>query len=151
MNTKDTILTILVVAVVTFFAGMLLSYLSCQPKPIVITKTETKIDTVIKVLPSEPIVITKMKAKIVYVRDTIIETKPFVAQIDTIIKYDTIQAKYEFPENYFSLLVRPKPDSIRTVTITVKEGYEIEPPWYETPLTFFAGVGAGVLLKSVLK
>ncbi|MGQ9819949.1 MAG: hypothetical protein ACUVQ1_08545 [Candidatus Kapaibacteriales bacterium] len=50
-----------------------------------LTKTILRIDTMIKISPSETIKIKRTKVKIKYVRDTLILEKPFVASFDTIL------------------------------------------------------------------
>lgn len=67
--------------------------------------TITKIDTLYK----ERIVkdTFQVPGKITYLRDTIIQTKPFEVRFDTVIyktkyKTDTLHLKYNFPENKFT-------------------------------------------------
>jgi hypothetical protein len=69
-------------------------------------------------------------------------SKPFVSYLDTIAKGDTINASYEFPANYLSVLYRPHPDSIYVQTIN---NYIVEERhWYiGAGIHFGAGWGGG--------
>lgn len=58
-----------------------------------------KIDTIITI--KYDTVYFVKKAKIKYIKDTIIMTKPFVANIDTNINNKIIKIDYSFPENTF--------------------------------------------------
>lgn len=92
----------------------------------------TQVDTILVKQPAETIYIDTGKAKIIYRSkyitriDTVINNRydtvyiapRFIAVLDTIIKKDTVNVKYFYPGNFFSLLIKPKPDSIRTITIT---------------------------------
>ena len=108
-------------------------------------------DTVEKLVYKDPIIITKMKTKIIEKADTVVQAVPFTARIDTIIKYDTINARFEFPENLFSLQVRKKPDSALFETRTVFRTVEKEKPWWETPAYVIGGTVIGFLLGSMGK
>ena len=67
----------------------------------------------------------------------------FKSSIDTILRQDTIKVSYEYPNNVFELLVRKKPDSIRTITeIHLKEVEKVE-AWYIKPSIFLGGVLIG--------
>lgn len=111
----------------------------------------TKRDTVIVEKPSEPIVIEKAVPKLIYKRDTIIETRPFTAIIDTIIKRDTIYAKYDFPENQFDFWIRKRPDSIVFHTIYITKEITRERPWWEAPAYTGAGALVGFILGVITK
>jgi hypothetical protein len=106
-------------------------------------------DTIIKTIPSEPIILEKVKMKIVYRADTIIQTAPFTASIDTIIVKDTLNAVYKFPENLFSLSLRMPQDTIKTI-------YQVSVPvvkcvWYDKLLYFGAGALSGGLIVTIIK
>jgi len=124
-----------------------------------ITKTIVKKDTAYITVPSDPIVIYRTKTKVKYlkgdtVRDTIYyKTPAFVATLDTITGGDTISAKYEFPEHLLSLMVRQKPDSIKTVTIEIETTKtEIDSgPWWKAPAIGLGGAFLGYLVGSVSK
>lgn len=136
---------ILVMLVLAFFLGR--STKHCEP----ITNTIVRKDTVLIIKESEPIVIEKIKPKIIYKRDTIIETKPFVAVVDTVIKRDTVYAKYEFPENSFDLMIRKKPDSTMIQTIYITKEIMRERSWWETPVYIIGGVAVGFTVGSLTK
>ena len=62
----------------------------------------------------------KTKPEIHYTNDTIIQTKPFVWQIDTVMKrvfhnktiYDTLKIMYSFPDNNFQLQSKSSKDTL---------------------------------------
>jgi hypothetical protein len=111
------------------------------------------IDTVFIVKPAEPIVVEKVRTKIVYTKDTLIVTKPFIASFDTIIRHDTIRMSYSYPENSMSLFLNPKPDtsSIRYITIFKEITKEKPEPWWKSPLMFAAGAVSGVLAARIIR
>jgi len=106
-------------------------------------------DTLINYI-DKPRLIVKTKAELIYIKDTIIETKPFIASLDTIIK-DTIGIKYYFPNNHFLLDIRYKPDEIKivtqTITIEVEKHNTFFDTYMEKPLyiagSLLAGYGLG--------
>lgn len=73
--------------------------------------------------------------------DTVFETKPFTATLDTIIK-DTFHIAYEFPENKIELKIKEKPDTLKMVEI--KTEFERQKTFYENyiekPLYFAGGI-----------
>lgn len=103
-----------------------------------------KRDTVI-VHQKDVIKVDKIVPKIVYVRDTLIETMPFVATIDTVIKLDTVFLRYDFPENLFSMKITPAVDSIKIEKIYEYKEKEIS--WYERATLFAAGFGIAFLMS----
>jgi len=105
------------------------------------------VDTVIRLIPSEPLILEKVKAKIVYTRDTVIQTQPFVASVDTILKQDTVFARYEFPENLFSMNLRRADDTLKTVMIKTEFMKDNCNNWWKSPAIAVAGVIAGYLLR----
>jgi len=109
-------------------------------------QTIIKRDTVIVVKQAEPIVIEKSRTKLVFKRDTLIETKPFTAIIDTIIKRDTVYAKFDFPENSFDLWIRKKPDSTMVHTIYITKEIIKERPWWEAPAFTIGGTIVGYVI-----
>jgi hypothetical protein len=116
-----------------------------------ITKTQIIYDTIIKTIPSKPIIINKVKTKLVKVRDTTIQTEPFAASIDTIVNTDTIKALYEFPENLMSLRINKKPDSLLLRTITVFQPVEKKVDWWEKPAVFLGGAIIGLTIGVAIK
>ena len=98
----------------------------------------------------EPIVIEKIKPKLIYKSDTIIQTRPFTVWVDTIYKYDTIQVRYDYPENQMQLAIRMATDTV----YNKKEIITIEPksePWWEDPLIATGGLVLGYLLSNTSK
>ena len=114
-------------------------------------QTIIKRDTVIVVKQAEPIIIEKAKTKIVYTRDTIIQTQPFIAVVDTIIKKDTVYAKFEFPANNFDLWIKKKPDSTLIQTITITKEITKDRPWWEASAYSLGGAVIGFLLGKTVK
>lgn len=86
-------------------------------------------DTIVKTVPREPLIITKIRPEIRYKYDTIIRVKPFTAIADTIVKYDTIFAKYDFPEHLFSFNIKTKEDTFRIPKIIQYK--EKKEEWWE--------------------
>lgn len=103
------------------------------------------VDTVEKILPPKKILITRVRNKVQYIRDTIICERPFIASLDTIAQGDTIAAKFYFPEKELSLSVRTRSDSLR-IPIIVREKTKHKDKWFERPLVFLSGVALGWLL-----
>ncbi len=114
-------------------------------------QTIIKRDTVLIVKQAEPIVIEKAKTKIVYTRDTIIQTQPFIAVVDTIIKKDTVYAKFEFPANNFDLWIKKKPDSTLIQTITITKEITKDRPWWEASAYTLGGAVIGFVLGKTIK
>jgi hypothetical protein len=117
---------------------------------------QIKIDTVYKVMPAEPIYIAG-NAIIKYKTDTLISVKhdttyiknSYIATLDTIVKRDTINLKYEYPKNYFALNVRQKPDSILIQRIEIFTIKEKERPWYELPAYITGSIFVGYIFGGI--
>ena len=105
-------------------------------------------DTVIKTIRPEPLVIEKVKARKVFIRDTVIVSRPYIAIVDTVVRRDTVRAEYEFPLNLFSLDIRRAADSVKIETITISKYIKESRPWWELPLSVAAGAGIGYLAGS---
>ena len=136
---------IIIVLLLSFFLGR--SSKNCNDT----VQTILKRDTMIIVKQSEPIIIEKAKTKIVYTRDTIIQTQPFIAVVDTIIKKDTVYAKFEFPANNFDLWIKRKPDSTLIQTITITKEVIKDRPWWEASAYTLGGAVIGFLLGKTVK
>lgn len=104
-----------------------------------------KIDTIVKIIPQKEIEIIEAKPKIRYIRDTIIQTQPFVAQLDTILMRDTLFAQYKFPDNLMSINVKTSNDSIKLPQITI-ERTKYERNWYELATALGGGIILGLIL-----
>lgn len=126
---------------------------SREPEIKIIEKVIVKFDTATKyiVKQSEPIVITKYVPKLEYRTDTIIQTYPFEATVDTIIRTDTIQAKYQYPENIFDMIIRQEPDSILIQTITIEKEMLKERAWWEAPAYVMSGSLLGLILGLIVR
>ncbi len=109
----------LIFGVILAFLVILIFITGCKSNDASVLKKEfigTKQDTFI----------VQTKPKIIYVDDTIIQTRPFIFTIDTIIKIkipatkysqeqlrdDTLKIVYEFPENNLVIDYRPPTDSL---------------------------------------
>jgi len=136
---------LIIVLLLSFFLGR--SSKNCNDT----VQTIIKIDTVIVVKKAEPIIIEKAKTKIVYTRDTIIQTQPFIAVVDTIIKKDTVYAKFEFPANNFDLWIKKKPDSTLIQTITITKEIIKDRPWWEASAYSLGGAVIGFLFGKTVK
>ena len=137
---KYKILILFGVSVITFIAG----YCMHDADTNIEYRYGIERDTIIKTVESEPVIIEKIKPKIIYSRDTVIKTNPFVAFVDTVIKRDTVFAEYTYPENLFSLEIREPVDSIMIPQITEYKEKQVE--WWEKPLFFITGSFVGYLL-----
>lgn len=132
--------------------GLVGGYLGWTLKPCpcneaVTATTVLRIDTVTKVIEHEPIYV-KAPAVVRYERDTItqtdtiIQTRPFVASLDTIIKRDTLGVEYRFPQHSFAVAFRRAADSVRIETKTITLTRQEHRPWWIDALTH---VGAGAV------
>lgn len=107
-----------------------------------------KYDTIEIVKPVERIVIQRAKPKIKILRDTIIETKPFIAELDTIVKSDTVSAKYTFPENIFEFQISRKADTFRIPKLVFAKQNRKE-DWLDKIGTLVVGVSLGYLIAKI--
>lgn len=87
-------------------------------------KSELVRDTLYIEYQAEPIEIIKYKPKIIYLKDTLIETKPFRAEVDTTLNMDTITASYIFPENEFNLNLKHNKDTLKYIQTIFGESQE---------------------------
>lgn len=106
-------------------------------------------DTIAKEIRKDSIVIKYMPGQIEYI-DTgkTIETKPFVAKADTIIKHDTVHVEYSFPQNNFAFALRTKPDTTYYINTTIEKTFTIDktPSWWVTTLTHVGASAVGAAL-----
>ena len=128
-------------SVVAFFCGS-----RCNDNPNAAFPAVVSIDTIYRAVPSEPIVVTKIKTKIVRTSDTVIRFQPFIARVDTVIKHDTINAAFEYPANLFSLTVRSHPDTLMTERILYTMNNTRSEEWWIKPLVFAGGVIGGYFI-----
>lgn len=108
-------------------------------------------DTIEKIKYSEPIIITKVRTKIIKTSDSQIVTNPFISKLDTIINQDTITAVYEFPENMFSIKFHSAPDTVTLRKIELIQNNKEEKKWWEVPLYITGGIILGFLIGSAGK
>jgi hypothetical protein len=102
------------------------------------------------------------KAEILYRKDTIIHTYPFIAKKDTVIrylvnnrvKYDTLKFRYEFPNNDFLVNLKRQVDTLKVINTEIKTTFEKTPTIWDKLkeyiiYLFFVliGVGLGSLLR----
>ena len=106
-------------------------------------------DTIIKLLPSKPVIIEKKKTKIIKLSDTVIRYHPFRSVVDTVIMRDTIHSFYEFPSGIFTLNIRRKPDTLRVSKVVVYRTKQEKEKWWEKPLMIMGGVLAGYTIGRV--
>ncbi|OGU40532.1 MAG: hypothetical protein A2X61_13660 [Ignavibacteria bacterium GWB2_35_12] len=138
-----------IIIIASLFIGLFLGR-NCTDKVRIVKDREVIRDTVIKEIKLPPVRIVKAKPVIKIIRDTVIETKPFVASLDTIAKDDTVKMQYEFPENYFSLEVMRKPDSVKFEKLTVIEKTTQDGNWWEKPSYFTGGALIGIIIGLII-
>jgi hypothetical protein len=107
-----------------------------------------KIDTITLVKPVEKVVIRRAKPKIIFRRDTIIQTHPFVVSIDTAVQRDTISLQYRYPENILDLSISSVPDTFKVPKIVYSFDKKKE-RWWEKPAIFVLGTAFGYLLCKI--
>lgn len=140
MKTLDIIIIAIIVAILT----ILVNRTDKDEIPI-----EIKRDTITKIIERKPTIIDKRQASIRIKKDSLIQTKPFIARIDTQYKLDTISLTYDYPENTFSMTYTHKPDT--TTTIREKQIAEKEQSWYEKPLYILSGAAIAEIIRSIFK
>ena len=138
-----------IIIIASLFIGLLLGR-NCSDKVRIVKDRQVIRDTIIKEIKLPPVKIVKAKPIIRIIRDTMIETKPFIASLDTIAKDDTVKMEYEFPENYFSLEVKRKPDSVRLEKLTVIEKTMENGNWWEKPAYFTGGALLGIIIGLII-
>ena len=113
------------------------------------TEYEVLHDTIVRTIKPDPIVITKVRTKIIKLKDTVIAFHPFRAVVDTVIKWDTIHSYFEFPSGMFSLEYLPAADTLSfSKTVYCKTAKRKE-KWWEKPLMIMGGVLAGYTIGRV--
>lgn len=108
-------LSIILIVIFAFIIGFISSIYLTPGKEIIIREqasSSVKIDTFLKIVRSKPIILEKIKTRIVKKRDTIIKTVPFTASIDTLVDKDTVKATFDYPEKLFSLNISGPPDTL---------------------------------------
>jgi len=157
IKTKNKIYWVVIALALGFISGLLVSdYVN---KPILmykyITKVDTlkQVDTIINIVRYPVIKIEKSPAKIIYVKDTVIQTKPFIASIDTILKphYDTLKVEYLHPESVFNIkmLYSPRRDTVYYKYLNIITERSNKEEWWEKPVWVAGSVLVGYLLGRV--
>lgn len=120
---------------------------SQPPEILYRTQTVTVRDTVVVERPRTVIRVVQAPAIVRYdtLRDTILQTPPFTAALDTIIQRDTINARYTFPEHRFDLTLRPRPDSIIFRTMVINSESIRRSSWWETAGWIGLGLATGMV------
>lgn len=143
----------LVIIVIGIFI-LFLIYQKKNPNTIIRTVKVKEYDTIFSEIIKEN---TIWKTKLIrnydsipyYLRDTIIKTKPFIAEKDTILNGDTIYVGYLFPMDSFKLQIKYKPDSIMKIT----EYKEVEPQrnLLEQTKPYLIGGFFGIIIGLLIK
>jgi hypothetical protein len=141
----------IIIAIASVIIGLLLFYIFANESSENQGDVRIIRDTIVEIVTPEPIIIEKAKTKIRYVRDTIIQTRPFVATIDTIIKHDTVRCFYTFPDNILSLHIARQQDTIITHHNNFTQSSIAKRPWWQDPLIILGGVVSGYAIKSMEK
>lgn len=140
----------LICVVIGFFLGAFLCKKSA-PEPDIQIKEVIVKDTIEKIKYSEPIIITKVKTKIIKTSDSQVVANPFISKLDTIIRNDTISAVYEFPQNLLSIRFNSPPDTIMMRKVEIIRSNQDEKRWWEVPLYIAGGLILGFLIGSAGK
>lgn len=117
------------------------------PEIVYKTSTVTVRDTVVVERPRTVIRVVQAPAivRVDTLRDTVLQTPPFTATLDTVIQRDTINASYSFPEHRFDLTLRPRPDSIIFRTMVINSESIRRSSWWETTGWIGLGLAAGLV------
>lgn len=128
---------IISILIIIIFALLIFDFQETQNSKIIT-------DTLYIEYQAEPIEIIKYKPKIIYLKDTLIETKPFRAEVDTTLDMDTITASYIFPENEFNLNLKQKKDTLEYIQ-TIFGEYQ-EPVLKYNLISFIFGLLLALIL-----
>ena len=124
---------------IALVVGVVIGWL-LKPTETVHTHSEHR-DTVVQVQPREVVRLVRVPA------DTVIVTEhDTVAMLDTIINHDTITVDYSYAHQAFSLLYRPRPDSV--VTVYVTQVKTTERAWWIDALTHTGAAALGYTIGS---
>lgn len=125
------------------------SYLGPGSAPEIIYKTQTLTvrDTVVVERPRTVVRVVQAPAtvRVDTLRDTVIQSPPFTATLDTIIQRDTIGAAYHFPEHRFDVTLRPRPDSIIVRTMVINTESIRRDSWWQTASWIGLGLATGLV------
>ena len=126
--------------IVALVIGVVIGWLI---KPVdTVHTTTTNTDTVTVIKPRDVVRLVRVPA------DTVVITEhDTVAILDTIVNHDTITIDYSYAHQAFSLLYRPKPDSVVTVYVTQVKTTPRE--WWIDALTHTGAAAVGYAVGSV--
>jgi hypothetical protein len=143
---------ILFISLLSLLAGALIYHILLPEKAenVRIIKNIVR-DTVFQIEYREPIIIEKAKAEIVYRSDTVYVTQSFSATLDTVVKYDTVFVRYDFPEHLINLSIKHKADTNAIAEIIVENKVVESQSTWETVLIAIASVVIGFLLGNSSK
>lgn len=141
----------IIIALISLIAGALIYHLLFQKEPLKYESTRIIRDTIYKIEQREPIILSKVEPKIMYLRDTVYLSKPFIAILDTIVKTDTIFVSYEFPENLIELAVKHRQDTNMIAEITFRQEESKKEAISENPVLMVALIIIGLLLGNITK
>ncbi len=141
----------IVIALISLVMGALIYHLLFRKEPINYESIRIIRDTVYRVEQREPIILSKVEPKLIYLRDTVYQSKPFVAILDTIVKTDTVFLSYEFPENLFELAIKHQQDTNMVAEIIVRQEGSKKESAREHPLLMIALFLIGLLVGNLVK
>lgn len=141
----------IIIALISLITGALIYHLFFQKEPLKYESTRIIRDTIYKIEQREPIILSKVEPKIMYLRDTVYHSKPFIAILDTIVKTDTVFVSYEFPENLIELAVKHRQDTNMIAEITVRQEESKKEANSENPALIIALIIIGLLLGNLTK
>lgn len=147
MTMPSKILLLLLIMIICFTSGY---FFHKQPiKTVFIPGSDTLKVLTDTLLVQNDVIKFRSKPIIIYdtlnFRDTVFMSKAFTANLDTIIKSDTLNLKYYFPNNFFDFSFRRKPDSVFIKTVTIQIPIEKNESWVIHP-----AISAGSLILGFL-
>lgn len=134
---------IIILSLVCCFVGYLVGIIINRNSEQLVYVERMRVDTLFQILEPEPLIIDRVKLKQVFIKDTIILTKPFIATLDTIIVRDTVKVEYFFPENLMSMAIYRSNDTLKTIRITETLKENTSTNWWETTLIGIATATLG--------
>ena len=136
---------ILLLAILILGIGYYLGYNAGRSyvkyKPLTLIHKDT-----VKVIKEVPKIVMQKKAKIKYLRDTILTTQPFEAVVDTVLLKDTVYIAYSFPANTFNVSIARGADTnqIERNYYLVNEQQNKQSRWTSTALNILGGFLGGL-------
>ncbi|MCX6148342.1 MAG: hypothetical protein NTW25_13995 [Candidatus Kapabacteria bacterium] len=135
--------TLIIIIILLFIA---LIYLFNESNNKDINNQIIKRDTVLKYIEHKPINVNNKKAKIKYIKDTIISTKPYEASLDTIINKDTISLSYIYPDNIFNLNINKSIDTLKCEREIITNNNNKDSNWFDIAIASISGIILGYIL-----